>query len=171
MIYKPREDTYLLKKQVESLDLEDKNFLEIGTGSGLIAETALNDGADVTASDVNSEALENMPEGIKTVESNLFENIEGKFDYIVFNPPYLPGEKSEKDMKASQTWLGGEKGVEVAENFLEKSRDFLKSEGEVFLVLSSLSEHKGLVEKFDLEVVDEEKLFFERLFVVRCCVE
>ncbi|MFP4038467.1 MAG: HemK2/MTQ2 family protein methyltransferase [Candidatus Nanohaloarchaea archaeon] len=171
MIYKPREDTYLLKKAVEDRDLKGLKVLEIGTGSGLIAETALENGADVTATDINPEALKQLPEEVEGIESDLFENVEGRFDLILFNPPYLPGEESEASMKGSETWFGGESGVDVLEDFLNSCGSYLNNEGEAFLVMSSLSKFEEVVEKFGLEKISEKKLFFERLYLMRYCVE
>lgn len=171
MIYEPREDSYMLKNYVEGLKLEGEKVLEIGTGSGIVAKAMHENGADVTASDINSEALKSLPEGIERIESNLFENINGEFDLIVFNPPYLPGDTEEESMEGSETWFGGRKGVEVTEVFLNQCSMFLRPEGQVLVVLSSLAEIDELVEDFGLEVVDERDLWFETLYLARYCVE
>ena len=58
MIYKPREDSYLLKKYVEKYS-KGKKVIDIGAGSGIQAETALKMGAKkVIASDIDKEAVE-----------------------------------------------------------------------------------------------------------------
>ncbi|MEF8880573.1 MAG: HemK2/MTQ2 family protein methyltransferase [Candidatus Nanohaloarchaea archaeon] len=122
MIYVPREDSYVLNDYIKKLELHQKDFLEIGVGSGLIIESAREKGAQVTASDINEEALNQLDSGIKTFKSDLFQNIEGRYDLIVFNPPYLPGEKKETEIDGSETWYGGKKGIEVSERFLDKCK-------------------------------------------------
>lgn len=170
-VYEPQEDSYLLKDVVSGLDLEGKKALDMGTGSGLIALEMAKSGAKVKATDINPEALEKVERKasergveIETVESDLFEEVQGEYDIIAFNPPYLPGEEGVGD---EEIWRGGKKGTEVAERFLEQVDEHLRDEGSAYLVLSSRSEHKELVDRFDLEIVDSEKLWFEELFVVK----
>lgn len=171
MIYEPREDTYLILNEIKKKDLKAKEALEIGTGSGLIAEKMLEKKAEVTASDINTEALNQLPSEIQSIKSNLFENIEEKYDLIVFNPPYLPGEEKESDMEASETWYGGEKGIEVTEKFLDKSSKYLKEGGECLIILSSLAEIDDLIEEYDLDIVNEKKIWFETLYLARYSLE
>lgn len=171
MIYEPREDSYMVKDYVEGLDLNGVKALEIGTGSGIIAEAMYNKGANVTASDINSDALKNLPEDVETVRSNLFENIDGKYDLIVFNPPYLPGDSDETSIEGSETWFGGENGVEVTERFLDECSKFLNLEGKAFVILSSLASIDDLVKNYGLEIVEEKDLWFETLYLARYSVE
>jgi len=172
MIYEPREDTYLIKKYISNLDLTDKQVLEIGTGSGLIAETMLKKGANVTATDINPEALSTLKSEITTVKSDLFENVEGRYDLIVFNPPYLPEEdNNESSLKGSETWLGGAEGIEITEKFLRQAEDYLTSGGSCLLVMSSLSSIEGIVKEYDLELIKDQKLWFERLYLYRYKIE
>jgi len=171
MIYEPREDTYLLKNYLEGLNLEEKKVLEIGTGSGIIAKTMNEKEAEVTATDKNTEALENLPEDIKALNSDLFEEIDEKYDLVVFNPPYLPGNSLEDEMQGSETWYGGENGVEVAKKFLEACPEYLKEGGEALIILSSLSDYESLIKEFDLIEVDREKLFFEELMLMNQSLE
>ena len=159
-VYTPGEDSRLLKDFISGLDLQGKKALDMGTGSGVIAVKMAEKGASVMAADINPEALEEVEERanqakvkIKTVESDLFENIEAKYDIVTFNPPYIPGEQGIGD---EEIWRGGETGVEIARSFLEQVDDYLSEGGEVYLILSSRSDYEEVVEEFGLEVVDSE---------------
>ena len=73
------------------------SILDIGTGSGCIAITLANQiNSKVTAVDISKEALKvasinNQKYGDKVtfIESDIFSNVNGKFDIIVSNPPYI----------------------------------------------------------------------------------
>jgi len=72
-------------------------ILDLGTGSGCVAITlALELRADVVGSDVSAAALtvarwnaERLGARIEFVESNWYERVDGRFDLIVANPPYV----------------------------------------------------------------------------------
>ncbi len=71
-----------------------KSALDLMTGSGCIARAlAERTAAEITASDISQEALnvavKNLPERVKLVRSDCFADIEGSFDLIVSNPPYI----------------------------------------------------------------------------------
>jgi release factor glutamine methyltransferase len=168
MTYQPREDSLLLDSYLEDRELDGKKVLDMGTGSGILAVTAAKKGAEVTAVDIDPEALEDAEmhardesvEGIEFVQSDLFENLDSKFDLIVFNPPYLQGE----DYLALE---GGEKGIELTVQFLEQAPDYLAENGEVVFVASSRADIESLRERFDLEQVRERKLWFETLYLFK----
>lgn len=170
-VYDPGEDSFLLKNYISEIDLEEKNALDMGTGSGIIALEMAKKGAEVTAIDINPEAIEEVSRKaeeeeleIKVKESNLFENLEEKFDLIVFNPPYLPGEKGVGD---EEIWRGGEKGIELTERFLDETDNYLTEEGYALLILSSRAEYRSVVEDYNLEIVESEDLWFETLYIAR----
>lgn len=73
------------------------DVLDLCTGSGCIAITIKKEiNSNVTATDISSDALEVAKENvnlnnvdIKLINSDLFNNIDGKFDCIISNPPYI----------------------------------------------------------------------------------
>lgn len=169
VIYDPREDSYLLQKYVRRLVYG--MVLDIGTGSGILAISALENTKDVLAVDVDEEAvLLVRKKGVNAKVSDLFLNVSGKFDWIIFNPPYLLEDKDE-DAESRLVTTGGKKGYELIERFFSEVKDYLNDGGRILLVFSSLS---GDVEKvirkygFSFKVLEEKKMFFERLFVVEC---
>lgn len=165
MIYEPAEDSFLLKKQLKNFIKKGMKVLDIGTGSGIQASEAKRLGADVLASDINPECLKNLE--VKTVQSDLFENIDKKFDLIIFNPPYLPEDELEpEDSKLSTT--GGKKGNEILIKFLKQAKSHLNKNGKILIVFSSLTPEvdKTLKElNYKFKKLDEEKIDFETLYV------
>lgn len=172
-IYQPAEDSYLLanmlKQEIPKLLKQnpDLKFLEIGSGSGILLETAkeLNiKQSNIFASDINQDAVKHCKElGFNCIYSDLFENIEGKFDIIIFNPPYLPKDSREPaDSQLATT--GGESGSEIINKFLEQSKDYLKDNGKIFLLTSSLTKDIDFKD-FSKKLLGKEKIFMEELFV------
>lgn len=166
MIYEPAEDSFLLQKYVKKYAYG--KVLDIGTGSGIQALTSLEKTKDVVAVDIDPSAVKLLKEkGIKAKVSDLFSNVKGKFDFIIFNPPYLPEDKREPKDSALTT-TGGKKGYETIEKFLRQAKKFLNKNGKILLVCSSLT---GDVEKlfkkhgYNFKKLEEEKLFFEKLYV------
>ncbi|VVB60123.1 putative S-adenosylmethionine-dependent methyltransferase [uncultured archaeon] len=84
-VYEPAEDTFLLISALQNLNLEGKNVLEIGTGSGIIALVLAKKAKHVLAVDINPEAVKCAKENaeqnkIKNAEfhkSDLFANVKG----------------------------------------------------------------------------------------------
>jgi len=174
-IYKPAEDSYLmsrvLKQQVPYLLKKNPNlkFLEIGTGSGIHLQTALNLGIKpekIFSSDINREAVAHCASlGFNCIHSDLFEKIEGRYDIIIFNPPYLP-EDAREPLSSRTATTGGEKGNEIILRFLQQAKSYLAKNGKIFLITSSLSvdiDFEAL--GYEAREIDCEKLFFERLCV------
>mgnify|MGYP001567581018 FL=1 len=55
MLYEPQEDTFLLQEQVKKY--AKGKVLDLGTGTGILAKTALEKTKDVLAADINNEAI------------------------------------------------------------------------------------------------------------------
>ncbi|MFH1456310.1 MAG: HemK2/MTQ2 family protein methyltransferase [archaeon] len=166
MIYEPSEDSFLLQKYV--LKYAKGKVLDMGTGSGLQALTALKKTKDVLAVDINKEAIKHVKEkGVKVIQSDLFSKVKGKFDLIIFNPPYLPEETLE-DKESQLITTGGKKGYEVLEKFLVQAKKHLNENGQILIVFSSQGgDVKKIFKKlkYKFEVLEEKSLFFEKLTV------
>lgn len=171
-VYEPEEDSYLLLRHVERL--VSGRVLDLGTGSGIQAMVAASkpDVELVIAVDLNpkavGKALERAKEAglaarINLVIGSLTDWLRGKLDWIIFNPPYLPGEEGISDL----SWSGGEEGGETIEKLLKKAHEHLKPDGAILLVYSSLTGLDGDVFRgYRVELLEELPLFFERLFCV-----
>ncbi len=118
-------------------------------------------------SDSRKEREENKgcPRGFNCVHSNLFEKISGKFDTIIFNPPYLP-EDSREPKDSQQATTGGKKGNEIILRFLNQAKSHLEKNGIIFLITSSLAE------KIDFEKLGyhAKEIGCENLFMERLCI-
>ncbi len=170
-VYKPSEDSYLLLKHVENL--VQGRVLDMGTGSGIQAvAAALKPEVEyVLAADINLEAIKAAIETatdtgviskMRFIVSDLFTNIEEKFDWIVFNPPYLPSEEDIED----PTWAGGEKGGETIERFLDGAASHLTPSGSILMIVSSETGFIPNDHGYVWEVIEEKPLFFEMLYCV-----
>ena len=93
----PQPDTEILVEETISCIQGEEIVLDLCTGSGAIAVSiAKYTKAHVTASDISNEAIQIAKKNAKKnkvvvnyVLSDLFENIQTKFDIIVSNPPYI----------------------------------------------------------------------------------
>lgn len=105
----PQPDTEILvEKAIEIAETTQKNkILDMCTGSGCIAISLAKkiNNAQITAVDISNSALNvanknainnNVENKIKFINSDMFNNIEEKFDIIVSNPPYIETETINK---------------------------------------------------------------------------
>lgn len=80
---------------VDAIGSKPLRVLDLCTGSGCIAYTvAKRTQAEIVAADISQDALDLANEnlkglGVTVVKSDMFENIDGNFDVIVSNPPYV----------------------------------------------------------------------------------
>ena len=180
-IYEPQEDSFLLETQVKKCALG--RVLDLGTGSGIQALAAAQNKMvrEVIAVDINPKAVKRLQEKvsknklrkIKVMLSDLFSEVNGKFDTIIFNPPYLPEAEGE-DKESQQITTGGKQGYEIIERFLKEAKRHLHPKGSILLVYSSLTGNVEKVAKkygFKVEVLEKRQVFFETLIVGKCTLE
>ncbi|MEI6058476.1 MAG: HemK2/MTQ2 family protein methyltransferase [archaeon] len=173
-VYQPSEDSFLfvdfLKEYISKLSKSKRltiRYLDMGTGSGILAETAHKSGIikhNIFAADINPQAIEHMKSrGFNAIETDLFSKINKseKFNIITFNAPYLPEDKYDKQKDTS----GGKKGDEASIKFLKKARLHLEKDGVIFLLISSHTP-QDKINKFGPKIVARKKIFFEELLIL-----
>ena len=89
-----------------------------------------------------------------------------RFDLIIFNPPYLPEDKYDKEKDTT----AGRKGYELILKFLEEAKEYLDKNGEILLLFSSFSKPKIILRYADKigynsKLLAKKRIFFEELFV------
>ncbi len=173
-IYEPAEDSYLLEKCVRQE--ATGRVLDVGTGSGIQAITAAENPMtrEIVAVDINPDVVAALQEQIrerrlrkiKVLQSDLFENVEGQFSVIIFNPPYLPQDEEIED----SALYGGKNGWEISERFFHDASRFLLPQGKILFLFSSLT-NKEKIEQilanhlFSFTEIASEKVAFETLYV------
>lgn len=172
-IYPPSEDSYFMQESLKQFlqKIKDKSImiLDMGTGSGIQAKTCKELGfKNIIGADINKEAIKNIKiQGLKAIHSDLFSKIKNKkFNLIIFNPPYLPEDKFDKESDTT----AGKQGYELIIEFIKQAKSYLKKEGSILLLVSSLS-HPSIIKKqskylgYKLKLLNKKKLFFEQLFL------
>lgn len=169
MMYNPAEDSFLLQNH---LNLAKGKVLEIGTGSGILAAAAAKNPAveSVLGVDVDERAIEHCEEYYSSSKlsfkvSNLFDNVEGKFDAIIFNPPYLAQDGGIED----KALYGGKHGYELLGRFFSQAKEHLNKNGIILIVFSSLTDKKKVDEMikehgFSFRELERKHIFFEDLY-------
>ncbi len=131
--------TQLLLQHISGLSLKNKNFLELGAGSGLIAIQAAKKGALVTATDINPVAIDYLYSNsalnnviLEIIQSNLFAGIPGGiFDIIAINPPYY---KKQPVTLQDYAWFCGEYG-EYFSGLFSQLAGYIHDKTETIMVL------------------------------------
>lgn len=170
-VYPPSDDSILL---IQSFNVDaHESLLEIGCGSGVVSIHCARDGADVTCGDINPKAVEltmlNAEANsvrVRTFETDLFSNIVGSFDTIVFNLPYLP---VDEDGELSKAWSGGQDGMGPLPRLIKEAPEHLNMNGRLIIVVSSLMDQErldSLLEDHYVNVLSELPLFFEKIKVL-----
>ena len=123
--------------------------LDLGCGTGAIALCIKSElpRARVLASDINPEAVQLALENasrlgleVEVIETNLFDGIEGRFDLIVSNPPYLPEFDAatlepEVQREPANALFSGADGLDLARMLVRTARERLGLNGWLLLEL------------------------------------
>ena len=145
--------TELLLKTFEYNYPREKTLLDMGCGCGPIGIYASKLGFTVDMSDVNKRAIHLSKMSLKeqdlkanVFESDAYQNINNKYDYIVSNPPIR---------------VGKEKLYEI----IMGSKDHLKDNGELWIVVRKQQGAESLIRDMrevysNVEVIAKKKGFF-----------
>ncbi len=178
---------------------QDYSLLEVGFGNGILLEKIYTKKEyekikTIYGTEINKYAYELLKEKISYIKKQIKENkkkkeenkeekkiilknveynkdIKQKFDFILFNPPYLPESKEDKYLteEEKKAFIGGKKGIETTINFLKKIKENLKENTKIFIIASShsdikLLEHTIKYEGYNIIKKEEKKLPFEKLY-------
>ncbi|MBQ4078444.1 peptide chain release factor N(5)-glutamine methyltransferase [bacterium] len=145
----PRPETELLVQETLKLatKFEKPKILDIGTGTGCIPITLVVENKNIFAEsvDISFETIEtakknvllhNVFEKVRLYQSDLFENVDGTYNIIVSNPPYIPIKDKEtlqvevRDYDpASALYTSDEYGVEFYIKIIEQAKKYLLPDG------------------------------------------
>lgn len=169
----PRPETEILVEQALKIANENNltKILDIGTGSGCIPISIVLENKNITAHavDISKQALEtakrnallhNVYEKIKFYESDVFDEVEEKFDIIISNPPYIPLKDKETlqiEVKnfdpPSALFTNDDDGIEFYEEIISNAKDFLFPDGYLLFELGKGQHEKvsALLKQYDFK--------------------
>ena len=148
----PRAETEILVlKTIEiAQKIKSPKILDIGSGSGCIAiilSKKLPD-ARIFSCDISQKALQiaknnakNLVAKVYFIQSDLFKNINEKFDIIVSNPPYIPYKLKSSIQKEVQfepeqaLYTSDENGIEFYEKIIKTASNYLTNNGNIIFEL------------------------------------
>ena len=125
---------------------QNKNVLDMCTGSGCIAISIAKDGKakSVTACDISEKALivaENNNKRLGTfvhfIKSDLWTNIDGVYDIIVSNPPYITEDEMKllmpevKEHEPQIALFGGRDGLDFYRRIINEAKAHLTEDGHI----------------------------------------
>jgi len=158
----------------KNLELDNKTFLELGAGSGLITLFAASKKAIVKASDVNIYATINIQRNLDAnklratvIHSDLFQDILPQtFDFIVINPPYF---KKKPETVYELAWNAGE-NLEYFQNLFMQLRPYTHKETKTLMILSDDCDIMRIKEiaalnHYSLKEVYSKKKYWETNFI------
>lgn len=135
----PRPETeFWTEKIVKIIGNENVSVLDIFSGSGCIGVSLGKrcPNARVTLADKTNYLTTPLSKNCKFVLSNLFTNLEGKYDYILANPPYIPEGKGTAGImghEPKEALYAGKDGLSVILPFLEQARSHLNEHGQIWM--------------------------------------
>lgn len=166
--------TKILLKYISLLNVQQKTFLELGAGSGLISIYAAKKNANVTATDINPIAIEHLKKNkalnniqLNIISSDVFQSIPSQsFDIIAINPPYY---KKNPKSDAEYAWYCGETG-EYFQKLFKRLKQFIHNDSIVLMVLSEdcdiqMIKQFAFDNQFEMNIVSEKKIAWEKVFI------
>ena len=164
----PRPETEQLVELVESrIENRESRIVDVGTGSGVLAHSLAKKFPEalIFAVDISADALGlaretavrlNLPERVQFLQSDLLKNVEGFFDLIVANLPYIAAQdrrtlSREVLSEPEVALVAGARGDELVRELIEQAPARLRPGGLLALeiglgqseaLLSALAEKK-----------------------------
>lgn len=146
-VFRPRSDGWLLAAHAGARVPPGATVLDPFTGSGILAIAAARAGAGATtAIDVSRRAVACTRLNarlnrvrVRALRGDLFGPVGAeRFDLILANPPYLPGDADEQPHGGARAWEGGRDGRRLIDRLCLEAADHLAPGGELLLIHSSI---------------------------------
>ena len=169
----PRPETELLVEDAISIlsELAQPQFLEIGVGSGCISVSILHNvprstavGVDISeaAIDIAAENVKrhNVAERLALKLGDVYRDVEGEFDLIVSNPPYIPDsdlttlQSEVRDFEPHSALFGGDDGLDIVRRIVADAPQFLKEGGHILIEIG-FGQAAGVKELFDVAIWED----------------
>lgn len=146
----PRQDTEILVEEVLRELQDGMRILDMCTGSGCILISLLHytnhcsglgvdiSGEALQVAEENAKKLLAQDAGIGLLQSNLFEKVTGKYEFIVSNPPYIRSEVVDtlmpevRDHEPRIALDGEEDGLFFYRKIVEEAPEYLVSGGRLY---------------------------------------
>ncbi|MDY6072241.1 MAG: peptide chain release factor N(5)-glutamine methyltransferase [Bacilli bacterium] len=172
----PRYETeYLVQKTInysKKIFNDKLDILDLGTGSGAISIVlgrelnSIVTGVDISEDALNvakKNAIENKV-SINFIKSNMLDSVEGKYDIVVSNPPYIDiDEKIMDSVKKYEPHLAlyaKDNGLYFYKNILSNIKPYLK---ERFIIAFEIGWWQGaLIEKIAQEYFEDSNVLIEK---------
>lgn len=152
-----RETEELVEKTIEYIKKlfpnQNISMLDIGTGSGCIPITLKKHfpNSNISAVDISEDALKVAVDNslsnnvnINFIQSNLFENVSGKYHCIISNPPYIKEDEEIMDIvKNNEPHLAlyaPNEGLYFYEEILKEANKYLEDK---FIIAFEIGETQG----------------------------
>ncbi|WP_210491868.1 HemK2/MTQ2 family protein methyltransferase [Patulibacter sp. SYSU D01012] len=146
-VFRPRSDSWLLARLVRPEIAPGDRVLDLCTGSGVIAVSAAQKGAEAHAVDVSRRAvwtarLNARLNGarVDARRGDLFAAVDGDFDLITSNPPYLPADDDALPTSGpARAWDAGRDGRAVLDRICADAPGRLRPGGSILLIHSNVA--------------------------------
>lgn len=183
----PRYETEILVDLIINDNSNNKKILDIGTGSGAISLALSKNLKDskIIGVDISKNAIDLANENkiklninnVEFKESDIFSNIDEKFDIIVSNPPYINKEDFEKlDNKLyyepQNALYGGEDGLYFYKKIIKNAKNFLNKNGKIYLEIGydQKDSISNLLEEYGYKQIKSYKDFNDFDRIIKACI-
>lgn len=149
-VFRPISDSWLLADTLVAQGLGPSTaVLDLCTGSGAIAVRAARAGAGrVVAADLSRRAvataqlnaiINGVGRRVRARRTSLYDSIGGRFDFIVSNPPYVPGRDPGDARGVSRAWHAGPDGRALLDPLIAGAPAHLRPGGMLLVVHSEIN--------------------------------